>query len=119
MKDDLLNKYLEISKLDKEELYKKFNTTESGISDDKAVKLLKTNGKNKVIKDDKKPWYYFLFTAFKDTFILILLFLAIINYFLGDKFGSLIIISIAIISALIRFFQEYSVYKFNMKLIRD
>jgi P-type Mg2+ transporter len=116
MKDDLLNKYLEISKLDKEELYKKFNTTESGISDDKAVKLLKTNGKNKVIKDDKKPWYYFLFTAFKDTFILILLFLAIINYFLGDKFGSLIIISIAIISALIRFFQEYSVYKFNMKL---
>ena len=48
--------------------------------------------------------------------IILVLFLAIINYFLGDKFGSIIIVCIALISALIRFFQEYSVYKFNKKL---
>ena len=35
---------------------------------------------------------------------------------MGDKLGFLIIISIAFISAIIRFAQEYSVYKFNRKL---
>ena len=42
--------------------------------------------------------------------------LAIINFCLGDHLGSVIIVAIAIISALLRFFQEYSVYKFNRKL---
>ena len=49
-------------------------------------------------------------------FIIILLFLSLINFLLGDTLGSLIIVVIGIISALIRFFQDYSVYKFNRKL---
>ena len=39
-----------------------------------------------------------------------------INLFLGDALGSIIILVIALISVLIRFFQDYSVYKFNKKL---
>ena len=116
MKDNLFNSYKEISKYNKENIFDNFKSDINGISSAKADSVIKINGKNKVIKDDKKPWIYFLFSAFKDTFILILLFLAIINYFLGDKLGSLIIVSIAFISALIRFFQEYSVYKFNRRL---
>lgn len=54
--------------------------------------------------------------SFKDEFIIILLFLSLINFLLGDTLGSLIIVVIGIISALIRFFQDYSVYKFNRKL---
>ena len=38
------------------------------------------------------------------------------NYFLSDLLGSIIILLIATISALIRFVQDYSVYKFNQKL---
>ena len=68
------------------------------------------------MKDEKKGPLYFLFNSFKDEFIIILLFLALINWLLGDKLGSLIIVIIAIISALIRFFQDYAVYKFNLKL---
>ena len=47
---------------------------------------------------------------------IILIILAIINYFTGDRIGSLIILVIAIISALISFFQNYSTYRFNLKL---
>ena len=47
---------------------------------------------------------------------IILLVLAVINYFLSDALGSYIIIGVAIVSALIRYFQDYSVYKFNQKL---
>lgn len=92
------------------------NYKKTGLSSLEAKNLLQKNGKNKAIKDKKKSWLYFFIMAFKDTFILILLFLTIVNYFLGDKIGSAIILAIAIISALIRFFQEYSVYRFNLKL---
>src|SRR5574344_736586 len=65
---------------------------------------------------EKKSWLYFLLISFKDQFIIILLFLAIINFGLGDALGSLIIVIIAFISALIRFYQDYATYKFNQKL---
>ena len=42
--------------------------------------------------------------------------LAIINYFLSDALSTYIILGIAVISALIRYFQDYSVYKFNQEL---
>src|SRR5574344_1290515 len=116
MKEELLTKYLKIGHKSKEELLREYKTSEVGFSETKASNLLKINGKNKSIKEDHKNPLYFLLVAFKDTFILILLFLAIINYCLGDKLGSTIIIAIALISVLIRFFQEYSVYKFNLKL---
>ena len=40
----------------------------------------------------------------------------VINFSLGDKLGSLVIVLIAIISMLIRVLEDYSAYKFNKKL---
>src|SRR5574344_2088647 len=91
-------------------------SNKTGLSSVEVQKRLNNNGKNIAIKDDKKSPLYFLINSFKDHFIIILLFLAVINYSLGDKMGSLVIILIALISALIRFFQDYSVYRFNEKL---
>lgn len=109
-------KYSELSKLSKEELLNKFNSNELGLNSNEAKKRLLANGLNIVIKDDKKSWLYFLLISFKDQFIIILLILAFINLLLGDKIGSFIIIIIALISALIRFFQDYATYKFNRLL---
>ena len=64
----------------------------------------------------KKSRFYFLFNSFKDKFIIILLILAVINYILSDAISTYIILGIAVISALIRYFQDYSVYKFNQEL---
>ena len=114
--NELLNNYKKISKLKQEEIFKKYNTNTNGLSTNKVTELLKENGLNLVIKDDKKPWFYFFLMSFKDQFILILFLLAAINLSLGDKIGSVIIVVIAFLSALIRFFQDYSVYKFNRKL---
>ena len=80
------------------------------------MKELKKEGKNIVIKEENKSMFYFLLNSFKDEFIIILICLAIINFFLQDKLGSLIILIIALISALIRLVQDYSVDKFNHKL---
>src|SRR5574344_1021443 len=111
-----LDKYLLYSKMSKEEILNLVKSTEQGLKESEVKIRLETDGKNKVIKDDKKSWFYFLMISFKDQFILILIFLAIVNFMLHDMLGSAIILSIAVISALIRFFQDYFVYKFNVKL---
>ena len=113
---EIFNSYLEESNLDNNKVLEKYRTSICGISSKKASCILDENGKNVVIKDDKKSPLYFLFCSFKDEFILILLVLAIINFFLQDAIGSIIILVIAFISAFIRFIQDYSVYKFNRKL---
>lgn len=113
---EILEEYIKISNTGNDKIFKQLDTTEAGITKKEGKNRLIRDGKNVVIKDDNKSPFYFLAMSFKDEFIIILLILAIINFFLGDKLGSIIIVIIAFISALIRFFQEYSVYKFNKKL---
>ena len=113
---DILEEYIKISNTSNDKIFKQLDTTEAGITKKEGKNRLIRDGKNVVVKDDNKSPFYFLVMSFKDEFIIILLILAIINFFLGDKLGSIIIVIIAFISALIRFFQEYSVYKFNKKL---
>ena len=113
---DILEEYIKISNTSNDKIFKQLDTTEAGITKKEGKNRLIRDGKNVVVKDDNKSPFYFLVMSFKDEFIIILLILAIINFFLGDKLGSIIIVIIAFISSLIRFFQEYSVYKFNKKL---
>lgn len=113
---NLLQLYNELSKKENNTLLKEYNTTLSGLNPSIASARLKENGKNIVIKEENKSPFYFLINSFKDQFIILLIFLAIVNYFLSDLLGSIIILLIATISALIRFVQDYSVYKFNQKL---
>lgn len=112
----ILEKYLSISNQKEEEDLKQYKTTKEGLSAKEAKERLAKDGKNIVIKEEKKSIIYFLFNSLKDEFIIILICLAIINFLLQDKLGSLIIFIIALISALIRFVQDYSIDKFNRKL---
>lgn len=114
--EDKMAKYTNISRLPKETLTQSLSTSIEGLSSKEALLRLNQNGLNKVVKDEKKTWFTFFLLAFKDQFILILIVLACINFFLGDKLGSFIILGIIFASALVRFFQDYSTYKFNQLL---
>ena len=114
--NEIFKKYLDFSSKSLDEVFSICKSSEVGLNESKVRARLLENGKNVVVKEDNKSPLYFLFMSFKDEFIIILLVLALINFLLGDKLGSLIIVVIAIISVLIRFFQDYSVYKFNKKL---
>ena len=93
---EMLKKYIDESILNNEELMKKYNSKVQGLNDNEVKIRLSKNGKNVVIKDDKKNPLYFLLMSFKDEFIIILLFLSLINFLLGDTLGSLIIVVIGI-----------------------
>ena len=114
--NEMLKKYINESKINSDDDFSRLDSSPYGLTKNEAKTRLDRDGKNIVIKDDKKSPLYFLLMSFKDEFIIILIFLAIINLFLGDKLGSIIILVIAFISAFIRFVQDYSVYKFNRKL---
>ena len=108
--------YKMVSKLSKIEIINKYKSNENGITDKERENRLEENGLNIVVKKEDKKRIVFLLESFNDKFIFILLFLAVINFLLSDPLGSYIIVGIAILSALIRYFQDYSVYKFNKKL---
>lgn len=114
---ELFESYKLISTKDKNEILKEYNTTDdSGLNSKQVEELLEKNGQNVVVKRENKGPLSFLLKSFNDKFIYILIVLAIIDFVLADKLGAFIIIGIAIVSALIKFAQEYSTYKFNKKL---
>ena len=116
--DKILEKYINIAKKSKEEILQEFNTNiEKGLTTKEASLRLEKDGENVVVKDDKHSFIYFFINSFNDKFIFILLLLAIINKLVGsDTIGTIIILAIGFISAMIKFFQNYSTYKFNRKL---
>ena len=114
---ELFESYKLVSTKDKNEILKEYNTTDdSGLNSKQVEELLEKNGQNVVVKRENKGPLSFLVKSFNDKFIYILIVLAIIDFVLADKLGAFIIIGIAIVSALIKFVQEYSTYKFNKKL---
>ena len=116
--DKILENYINIAKKSKEEILQEFNTNiEKGLTTKEANLRLEKDGENVVVKDDKHSFIYFFINSFNDKFIFILLLLAIINKLVGsDTIGTIIILAIGFISAMIKFFQNYSTYKFNRKL---
>src|SRR5574344_494499 len=114
--DAIFNRYKEISHIKSDDLYTKFATSINGLSSNEVKKRLLSDGPNIVVKESTHKWLYFLLSSFKDSFIIILFILAGINYFMADLLSALIIVAIALISALIRFYQDYTTYKFNQKL---
>ena len=117
--EEILKTYLELATSDINKNYIDLNTKIEGLSIKEAKKRLNENGKNVTIKEEKRGPIYFFINSLKDEFVLILIFLSIINFLLGDKLGSMIIFAISIISAGVRFIQDYSIYKFNQKLKRS
>ena len=114
----ILEKYTNIAQKSKDEILNEFNShIEKGLSSKIIEEKHKNDEKNIVVKEEKHSWFYFFINSFKDKFIFILIVLAIINKFVGDDtLGTIIILAIGFASALIRFFQDYSTYKFNQSL---
>ncbi len=108
--------YVELSKMSKEEVLSLYQTQKEGLTEEEALKRLEEYGENIPEKREKKGLLYFILESFKDKFILILLVLATVDYLTGDKIGAFIILIITVISAVIRFVQDYSTYLFNEKL---
>ena len=109
-------KYNEISRLTKEKILKALGTSEQGLKKEQVERRLDEYGLNIATNDKQRGWLYFLVRSFKDKFIMILFVLAVIDYMTNDVLGAGIIVCLGIASAMIRFAEDYSTYRFNEKL---
>ena len=108
--------YIELSKKNKEEIMKLYKTSENGLNKEIADARLLQYGENIATNNKKKTPFYFIMEGFKDKFVLILIVLAVVDFITDDVLGAIIILCIGLISVIIRFFQDYSTYRFNERL---
>ena len=108
--------YIELSKKNKEEIMKLYKTSENGLNKEIADARLLQYGENIATNNKKKTPFHFIMEGLKDKFILILIVLAVIDFITDDSLGAIIILCIGLISVIIRFFQDYSTYRFNERL---
>lgn len=116
VEENIFKEYKKLVKLSNDELLDKYDSSIEGLSLKEVIKRREAYGKNILKEEKKKSILSFIIDSFKDPFIYILIVLAVINFSLGDRLGSLIIILLAIISSTIRLVQDYSAYKFDLKL---
>ena len=116
VEENIFKEYKKLVELSNDELLDKYDSSIEGLSLKEVIKRREVYGKNILKEEKKKSILSFIIDSFKDPFIYILIVLAVINFSLGDRLGSLIIILLAIISSTIRLVQDYSAYKFDLKL---
>lgn len=90
-----------------ETLFQKFNSSPQGLTNIESKDRLKTYGLNEMIQDKPLSSLSLLLKNFANPFIVLLLVLATISFFLGDKDATIIITVMVAISVGIRFVQEY------------
>ena len=94
-----------------EEIFKYFNTSKKGLSDEKASKKLKEEGPNEIqTKSSINPFLLFL-GQFKSFIIYILLFAVVLSFLLNHLIDAILILIILLANAFIGFFQELSAQK--------
>lgn len=114
--EDLEGRYKHFSAAELSDLYQELQSDEKGLTTAEAGARLTKYGRNLTTDEADIPWYRFLAKAFIDEFIIVLLILAVVSFFLQDALGAGIILLLAIISASIRFFQDFSSYQTSQKL---
>ena len=108
--------YRKFSAMDGPSVLAALDCAQEGLSSAAAQERLEKYGPNQVRSTKEIPWYVFLGKSFIDEFILVLLFLGVVSLFLGDVLGAGIIFLLAVISAALRFVQDYHAYLASEKL---
>lgn len=110
LKNDISQNYKDhltkIALLDTSLLLKNFHSNINGLTEEEANKLRETIGLNKLACDLPSTPGRQLWECYRNPFNLLLSVLALISYFTDDLPGMIVIVSMIVLSTLIRFIQE-------------
>jgi magnesium-transporting ATPase (P-type) len=97
----------QIYNLTPEEVLKKFNSNQDGLSLDEAKNRLTEFGENKITKKQNWKWLKLIFAQFNDALVWILLVAAGLALAFGEYRDATIISIIVLLNATVGFFQEF------------
>lgn len=87
--------------MQKEEILKKLNSSEKGISEQEAQQRLHKYGRNELQEGKKKSIFIVFLEQFQDFLVIILMLATIISFFLGDIESAAVILVVVIINAIL------------------
>jgi len=111
MNDDTQRQLLDtnlrrLNSLPLEQIFSDLHSSPSGLTSEQAKQHLATYGPNEVVQKKEISFIRDLATRFASPLVLMLLALAIISFFFGDKVSGIIIAAMAIMSVVLSFIQE-------------
>jgi len=101
---------------DFEVLFKKFRTSEKGLSSKEARTRLEKYGYNEPSKKKKRTLALNLLSKFINPLVLVLLVIGVVSFFFSEKISAYIVFIMILISVGLTFFQEYKSNKAAEKL---
>lgn len=104
------------SKAPIEDIYKKLETSGSGLSDIEAKARLEKYGPNIIAEGKKTNIILDFFSYFKNPLVVILLVAAIVSFFLREKANAVIIFLMVLFSVILDFVEEHSANRAARKL---
>ncbi|MEB0007639.1 MULTISPECIES: magnesium-translocating P-type ATPase [unclassified Pseudomonas] len=87
-------------------LLEKLGSHNEGLSDSEAEVLREQYGLNEVEHEQPLPWWVHLWHCYKNPFNLLLTLLAVISWLTDDMKAATVILSMVVLSTLLRFWQE-------------
>jgi len=90
-----------------EELYRAFNSSPSGLSEEEAHKRIAEFGLNELLEKDRRTTFSIFRSQFESPLIYILIFATAIAFFLSDTIEALVILAIVALNGGLGFFQEF------------
>jgi Ca2+-transporting ATPase len=94
-------------RLEIEQVFKKLNTTENGLSHEEAVRRLKRYGKNEIVRERRSAPLILFFRQFWSPLIAVLMIVFALSLVLGHNLDAYIIFVVVMVNAVIGFYQEY------------
>lgn len=107
---------VEVATQDVNSALKLLETTQDGLSKQEASRRLSLYGPNEIAHNKTLPWYIQFLLAFKNPFIFVLLALGALSFFTDDIQGTIVVSVMVLLSATIRFLQEFRSQKAADKL---
>lgn len=98
---------VEVATQDPNKALQLLETTQNGLSKQEAARRLTLYGPNEIAHNKTAPWYIQFLLAFKNPFIFVLLALGALSFFTNDIQGTLVVSVMVMLSATIRFLQEF------------
>ncbi len=95
-----------IHSLSVKQAIKKLNTSENGLTEKEAKRVLSVRGPNELPKEKRLSSFYLLLKQFNNSVVYILIIAAVISFFTSHIFDFFFILAIILISSIIGFVQE-------------
>lgn len=103
----LLQRLAQISDMSITAVFEQFGTRAAGLTVEEVEKNHEKFGKNAIAQEQKRHWSMMFLANFKNPFIVVLIILGLVSYFTDDIRATIVVSLMIIVSATMRFLQEF------------